>query len=136
MKYLMVLLGLFIALTVNGKYLSIDYHQTQDMIWDCGDSIINIDYDKRIIEFTNRGSERYYFGKIFFNTNWISVSSEILYFNYFKGYSVKEYLNTFKDIGDIRICKNCYYIDNICYRVTRKKGKLFITEAYDRLEKV
>jgi hypothetical protein len=131
MKWLIILFGIFFTLNVKAKessYLGMDYYDVQDMIWECGDSITEIDYTKRVIYFCNRGSNILYTGKVLFDKDWISSGSETCYINYFKGYSVKSYLDGLKGLDGLVVKGNTYQIDGLIYYVSKKRGKLFITE--------
>lgn len=131
MKYLVIIISFFLSFNTFGasqSYLKSDYYQVQDMIWEYGDSITEIDYENRTISFVNRDNILLYTGKIIFNQDWISVKSELHYINYYNGYSVKEYLKTLTGSNKIKIVHHKYYIYDICYRVSMKQGKLFIRE--------
>jgi len=128
--FLILLFSLFsqIGFGKSQSYLNSDYYQVQDIIWNYGDSITHIDYENRIIFFTNQGPQRFYIGKVHFNTEWISIKTETQYINYYKGYSIKKYLETFQGISGIKVVGRCYYLHDICYQVIRKGRKLIIRE--------
>lgn len=133
MKYFIIILFSFLAIQVNGEdqsYIGNDYYLVQEMIWEYGDSITDIDYDKKIIYFCNRDNGViYYTGEIYFDDNWTSFKTKTYYVNYLVGYSPMDYLNSLRCVESIKIKGRSFYLDGFLYRVSRQRGKLLITET-------